>query len=588
MVHFALFSSLFLASTAFVFAVPVRAQTWSIRFYGHGVSAPDLDRIKIPVDSVGNADPGPPADVGASDFTIELWLRGNLADNSSPAVTCGNNVNWINGNIVLDRDRYNQDRKLGLSIAGGKVVFGVSGDGTGDRTLCGSGSVLDGGWHHVAVQRRRSDGMLWLCVDGSLQGQVDGPDGDVSYPDDGIPCATCCDGGNCNQSDPFLVVGAEKHDAGASYPSFRGWVDELRLSTSLRYSSSFTPSGPFAVDGSTAALYHFDEGPTGACSGGIIDANGDGSPGTCHYGGSAPTGPEYSIDTPFASSGQDDAAVTIVPPLRAVIPSDKPAITKKVRVKVTNVNATTSQTMQLTATSSDCPSGTILQQPDFEPGTAGAQTTVTLAARRARQAIVLLDVTTAFDTFNRKAPARCAITFTVASTAVDNVDPTPSNNSTTMELNALDLSDVEQTTPHETVVESFRPAHPGKIEIYAGNATKTDRVRVSVTNADTPEEPGDLITLTATDGDCPPGTVGVPDFDPVTAGAQSSVVVEGKRTVRGTLELTVHAADFYSPARHSMGRCTAWLTVVGPGGDSDPSNNATRVPVQVLDRNDFE
>ena len=67
--------------------------------------------------------------------------------------------------------------------------------------------------------------------------QGDGPDGDISYPDDGVPGNFC--GGPCNNSDPFLVIGAEKHDAGAAYPSYRGRFDELRVSSVLRYAANF-------------------------------------------------------------------------------------------------------------------------------------------------------------------------------------------------------------------------------------------------------------------------------------------------------------------------------------------------------------
>ena len=38
------------------------------------------------------------------------------------------------------------------------------------------------------------------------------------------------------QNDPYLVLGAEKHDAGSDYPSFHGWLDELRVSNVVRYS----------------------------------------------------------------------------------------------------------------------------------------------------------------------------------------------------------------------------------------------------------------------------------------------------------------------------------------------------------------
>ena len=47
--------------------------------------------------------------------------------------------------FTVDRDRFSQGRKFGLSIAGGRFVFGVSTD-SADRTVCGSTNVLDGFW----------------------------------------------------------------------------------------------------------------------------------------------------------------------------------------------------------------------------------------------------------------------------------------------------------------------------------------------------------------------------------------------------------------------------------------------------------
>ena len=269
---------------------------YALRFHGNGVN--DIDRVKVQIDDPATTAPGPPADVGATDFTLEFWLKATVAENSASAVQCGANDNWKYGNIVVDRNRYNQGRSFGLSIAGGLVVFGVRGDGTGSGTICGATNVLDSQWHHIAVQRRRSDGRLWLYVDGRLEAQADGPDGDVSYPDDGIPRNFC--GGPC-VNDPYLVFGAEKHDAGPQFPSFAGWLDEVRLSNVLRYPVDFTrPSAPFVTDLNTVALYHFDEG-----SGDVITdssgAPGGPSNGVRHFGG-APPGPEWVLsDAPLGS-----------------------------------------------------------------------------------------------------------------------------------------------------------------------------------------------------------------------------------------------------------------------------------------------
>jgi hypothetical protein len=272
----------------------------SLRFHGNGVN--DIDRVKVRIDPPDATTPGPPADIGATDFTIEFRLRAEPGSNPAGPIACGPGVAWIEGHIVLDRDRYNQDRKFGISLADGRVAFGVSGEGTGDHTVCGTTDLRDGAWHHVAVARRRSDGRMWLFVDGAPEAEEDGPDGDASYPDDGVPGNSC--GGPCTNSDPFLVFGAEKHDAGPAYPSFDGWLDEVRLSTTLRYSGPFSPpAAPFLPDPATAALWHFDEGSGDS----TFDASG--APGGPSHGelrlGGAPVGPEWSVD---AFAGSVDAA----------------------------------------------------------------------------------------------------------------------------------------------------------------------------------------------------------------------------------------------------------------------------------------
>lgn len=250
----------------------------ALQFCGTGENG--IDRVKVVVDDPDTDDAGPAVDVGATDFTLEWWMKATRRGNDRRRVACGENLNWINGNIVFDRDRFNQGRKYGVSIAGGSVAFGVSGDGERHRTICGTGDVADGAWHHVAVQRRRGDGRMSLYVDGRLEAEEIGPPGDVSYPDDGVPGAFC--GGPCLDSDPYLVMGAEKHDAGPSWPAYSGWLDEVRISAALRYAADFTrPEAPFAVDSVTVALWHFDEGSGDR----LVDSSPFGAHGVIHVGG---------------------------------------------------------------------------------------------------------------------------------------------------------------------------------------------------------------------------------------------------------------------------------------------------------------
>ena len=253
----------------------------SVRFYGNGRDA--IDRITIRIDG-----PARPADVGATDFTIEFWLKAEAGANTG-VVTCNQNDGWITGNIVFDRDIYNAGDygDFGIALNGGKVAFGLS-VGSNGTTLCGSRTVADNQWRHVAVTRRTNGGMA-LFVDGQPDGSTTGAAGDASYND----------GRNTDYTwDPYIVLGAEKHDAGSAYPSFDGWLDELRISNTVRYTAAFTPpASPFTTDGSTMALYHFDEG-TGVSVADVAGASGGPSNGALRVGGN-PAGPVWSGESPF-------------------------------------------------------------------------------------------------------------------------------------------------------------------------------------------------------------------------------------------------------------------------------------------------
>jgi hypothetical protein len=165
--------------------------------------------------------------------------------------------------------------------------------------MCGTTSVMDGRWHHIAVTRAIDSGEVVLYVDGRPEATAAGPAGDVSYPDGAVPNPSCNGGQPCTGSDPFLVLGAEKHDAGDEFPSYRGLLDEVRLSTVIRYTGAFTPSTrAFDVDAGTAALYHFDEG-TGTVA---ANATGDAaSAGELEIGGSVPGPAWVASDAPTAA-----------------------------------------------------------------------------------------------------------------------------------------------------------------------------------------------------------------------------------------------------------------------------------------------
>lgn len=280
----------------------------ALRFYGNGRG--DIDRVKIPVD------PNNKIDVGAADFTIEWWMKASSQDNRATTACNSGNDSWINGNVIIDRDIYfdGDFGDYGVSIMNGRLAFGVNNGSTG-VTICGQTAVTDGAWHHVAVSRRRSDGFLWLFVDGRLEASVNGPDGDLSYRNSR--------GTNFPNSDPFLVLGAEKHDAGSAYPSYSGHMDELRISNNVRYASAFTrPNSLFTVDTNTLALYRFDEG-SGTT---ITDSATSPVNGVMRVGGT-PTGPVFvASDLTFSTQPTPTVAPTLTP-VPTVIPTIAPTPT---------------------------------------------------------------------------------------------------------------------------------------------------------------------------------------------------------------------------------------------------------------------
>jgi hypothetical protein len=252
----------------------------AIRFFGTGTN--QQDRVRIAIDD--NA-PGPDAssicDLGAGSFTIEFWIRGTLAENQT--LSLGGDVEvsgpaWIEGNIVVDRDIWGgSDRDFGISLAGGRVRFGTGrANGTPgvdiESTIEGSVVVLDGDWHHVACVRDAISGQKRIIVDGELDYEsiVYVSNDDLSYPNAGVPDSV-------TPWNPYLVLGAEKHDAGAEYPSFAGWFDELRLWTRARTVAEIAADRALILAPATPGLvghYRFEE----AAGTAVADSSGSGAP----------------------------------------------------------------------------------------------------------------------------------------------------------------------------------------------------------------------------------------------------------------------------------------------------------------------
>lgn len=189
----------------------------ALRFFGTGTG--QTDRVKISLAAT------PRLNVGG-DFSVEFWFKADRADNAGTVAAGHDGDRWITGNVIIDRDVYGSGDHGDYGIALGRsgshsvLAFG-SHNGTWGQTIVGGRDVGDGRWHHAAAVRSASDGRMSLVVDGVPDAAGTGPAGDVSYRL-GRPTAF-------PDSDPYLVFGAEKHDAGPAYPSFHGTLDEVRI-----------------------------------------------------------------------------------------------------------------------------------------------------------------------------------------------------------------------------------------------------------------------------------------------------------------------------------------------------------------------
>ena len=70
----------------------------------------------------------------------------------------------------------------------------------------------------------------------------------------------------------FFIIGEQYNRQ--FQEAWYGYIDEIRISNSSRYTDDFTPQDKYVVDGNTIALWHFNEG-----SGGMLN---DSSPNGFH------------------------------------------------------------------------------------------------------------------------------------------------------------------------------------------------------------------------------------------------------------------------------------------------------------------
>jgi hypothetical protein len=155
---------------------------------------------------------------GTSSITIEAWVSA-----TAPGLIAGI------GNFTGDfASLYLTDT--------GRPGFGFTAGGT-PITVEGPTSIVGTGYHHLAGVRFRQDGAM-IFLDGVLVGIV--------YTEVTPQ----------NIDNGALWVGV---DPEATFPALVGRLDEVRISSSARYTGHFTPARDTATDGSTIAAWSFNE-----------------------------------------------------------------------------------------------------------------------------------------------------------------------------------------------------------------------------------------------------------------------------------------------------------------------------------------
>ncbi len=235
-----------------------------------------LDRVQTAVNNRAN-----PANVGAGDFTLEIWLKPTLDNQHSNRVSEGTSSNWYNGNIWLDRSTFGEEG-WGGALDNGRVVFAVRDEWRQKYNLIGGTDLRDGAWHFVQLVRRGNT--LSIYVDGQLEDSAAyaSAAGSLQMPETFSR--------NYPNSNPYHVLGAEKHDYDAvRYPGYWGGMYDMRLSNVAR--DPGVPTGPMTTDSNTVMHWRLDD-----VSGGT-DLTGNGNDGT--FRTSAQGYPQIIGDAPF-------------------------------------------------------------------------------------------------------------------------------------------------------------------------------------------------------------------------------------------------------------------------------------------------
>ena len=153
--------------------------------------------------------------IGAGPLTIEAWVRPGASS--------------ADGLLVIGAD---DNAGWSLELNGGRLTLWLA-TTQGLRSNQNTTLLQAGQWYHVAATYANGSAQTFVNGAGSTSSSV----------------------GTLTQG-PFLRFGGL-----AGYAFFNGALDEVRISSVVRYVGNFTPpAAPFVSDANTIGLWSFDEG----------------------------------------------------------------------------------------------------------------------------------------------------------------------------------------------------------------------------------------------------------------------------------------------------------------------------------------
>lgn len=188
--------------------------------YKYGISSwyqdADYDGIKMSSEDAFH-------EIGLGEYTFEAWVRKDTD---------------ISGNMYV----FNGNNQFGLFYNDTNNRFEYAADNDTTTRITGSTAISNNTWYHIALTRD-SSGNVMMFLDGNQEGST--------YTDDR----------NWADNGEYLFAVSRDGDK-----SWRGHIDEIRVSRTARYTSNFTaPTEQFVNDKNTMLLLHFDgtDGDTG-------------------------------------------------------------------------------------------------------------------------------------------------------------------------------------------------------------------------------------------------------------------------------------------------------------------------------------